>query len=61
MQYRNPEGLPRELVELMEKQIHSLEKETFGGVTDAERREYEERQDRIHELCGQLHYLNPAA
>jgi hypothetical protein len=29
------------LVALMERKIESLEKETFGGLTDAERREYE--------------------
>jgi hypothetical protein len=61
MQYRDPQKLPRELVQLMEKQIDSLEKETFVGVTDAERREYVQRQDRIDELCETLHYLHRAA
>lgn len=61
MQYRDPQKLPRELVQLMEKQIDSLEKETFVGVTDAERREYVQRQDRIDELCETLHYLRRAA
>jgi hypothetical protein len=61
MQSRNPKGLPSELVQLMQKQIESLEKETFGGVTDAERREYENRQDRIDELCEKLRLLAPAA
>jgi hypothetical protein len=61
MQSRNPKGVPSELVQLVEKQIESLEKETFGGVTDAERREYENRQDRIDELCDKLRYLHPAA
>jgi hypothetical protein len=61
MQSRNPKGVPSELVQLMEKQIESLEKEAFGGVTDAERREYENRQDRIDELCDKLRYLHPAA
>jgi hypothetical protein len=61
MQSRNPKGVPSELVQLMEKQIESLEKETFGRVTDAERREYENRQDRIDELCDKLRYLHPAA
>lgn len=60
-QYRNSKGLPRELVQLMEKQIERLEKETFGGLTDAERREYEERQDCINDLCEKLRYLHPAA
>jgi hypothetical protein len=61
MQSRNPKGVPSELVQLMEKKIESLEKEAFGGVTDAERREYENRQDRIDELCDKLRYLHPAA
>jgi hypothetical protein len=61
MQYRNPAALPGELVQLMEKQIDSLEKETFGGLTDAELHEYEERQERIDELCDQLRYFHPAA
>jgi hypothetical protein len=61
MQSRNPKGVPSELVQLVEKQIESLEKEAFGGVTDAERREYENRQDRIDELCDKLCYLHPAA
>jgi DNA-binding NarL/FixJ family response regulator len=61
MQYPNPRKLPHDLVQLMEKQIESLEKETFGGLTDAERREYEERQDRIDELCEKLRYLHAAA
>jgi hypothetical protein len=61
MQSRNPKGVPSELVQLMEKQIESLEKEAFGGVTDAERREYENRQDRIDELCDKVRYLHPAA
>jgi hypothetical protein len=61
MQNRNPKGFQQELVQLMEKQIEILEKETFVGVTDAERRDYEERQDRIDELCGQFKQVNPAA
>jgi hypothetical protein len=61
MQYSNPAVLPRELVQLMEKQIDSLERETFGGLTDVERGEYEERQERIDELCDKLRYGHPAA
>ncbi len=60
MQCHDPQK-PREIVHLMEKQIESLEKETSEGVTERERREYEERQIRIDELCGQLRYLHPAA
>jgi len=61
MQYRNPQKLPSDLVQLMGKQIESLEKETFVGLTAAERREYAERQHRIDELCEKLRYLHPAA
>ena len=61
MQYRDPPKRTSEIVRLMEKQIESLERETFGGVTDAERREYEDRQDRIDELCRELKHVSPAA
>jgi hypothetical protein len=61
MPYRNPQKLPNDLVQLMSRQIESLEKETFVGLTAAERREYEERQHRIDELCEKLRYLHPAA
>jgi hypothetical protein len=61
MQYRNPAARPRELVQLMERQIDSLERGTFGGLTEEERREYEERQERIDELCDELRYPHPAA
>jgi len=60
MQYRNPQELPGDLVQLMGKQIESLEKEAFVGVTAAERREYEERQHRIDQLRQELRYLHPA-
>jgi hypothetical protein len=60
MQYGNPQELPGDLVQLMGKQIESLEKETFVGLTAAERREYEERQHRIDQLCQELRYLHPA-
>jgi hypothetical protein len=61
MQYRDSKKLPYVLVALMERQIETLEKETFGGLTDAERHEYQERQKSIDELCDQLLYLHPAA
>jgi hypothetical protein len=54
MQYRNPQELPGDLVQLMGKQIESLEKEAFVGLTAAERREYEERQHRLDQLCEEL-------
>jgi len=61
MQYRDPRKIPRELVQLMQEQIETLEKETFGGATEAERRVYAERENRIDELCEKLRYLHPAA
>jgi hypothetical protein len=61
MPYRNPQKLPSDLVQLMGKQIESLEKETFVGLTAAEQREYEERQHHIDDLCEKLRYLHPAA
>jgi hypothetical protein len=61
MECHDQQALPHELVHLMEKQIESLEKETFGRLTYIEGRQYEERQDRIDELCEALRYLHSAA
>lgn len=58
---RNQELLRNELIQLTEKQINTLEKRTFGGITEAEQGEYEERQDRIRDLFIELHHLDPAA
>jgi hypothetical protein len=46
-----------ELTELIQKQIDSIEKETRGGATDAERWEYEQRRKRIDELHCELQRL----
>jgi len=43
-----------ELVDLIESQLNTLEKETFGVVTDAELCEYEDRRDRIRQLYAEL-------
>jgi hypothetical protein len=51
----------RELNELIQKQIDTIEKETFGGTTDPERREYKERQKRIDELFDELQRFDTAA
>ena len=51
---RDPRQLRRELTQLIQKQIDTLEKETFGGATDAEHREYEQRQKHIDELYSEL-------
>jgi hypothetical protein len=56
-----PQRVRHELTELIQKQIASIEKETYGGATDKDRWEYEERQTRIDELYGELQRLNPAA
>ena len=61
METHNQEQLRNELIQLTEKQINTLEKRTFGGVTEAEQREYEERQERIRDLFIDLHHLDPAA
>jgi len=61
METHNYVQLRNELIQLTEKQIHTLEKRTFGGITEAEQREYEERQERIRDLFIELHRLDPAA
>lgn len=61
METRNQEHLRSELIQLTEKQISTLEKRTFGGITEAEQSEYEERQERISDLFIELHHLDPAA
>jgi hypothetical protein len=43
-----------ELVDLLESQLNTLEKETFGCVTEAELWEYEDRRDRICHLYAEL-------
>ena len=43
-----------ELVNLIEAQLNTLEKETFGVVTEAELCEYKGRRDRIHQLCAEV-------
>jgi hypothetical protein len=43
-----------EIVNLIESQLNTLEKETFGCLTEAERCEYEDRRDRICQLYAEL-------
>jgi hypothetical protein len=43
-----------ELLNLIELQVSTLEKETFGVVTDAELGEYQDRCDRIRQLYAQI-------
>jgi hypothetical protein len=61
METHNRSQARNELFQLLEKQIITLEKLTFGGVTEAEQREYEERRERIRDLFIELHHLEPAA
>ena len=48
-----------EMMRLVQEQTEALEKQTFGGFTDEEMAEFEERQERIREL--QSGELNRAA
>ena len=43
-----------ELADLIETQLNTLEKETYGVVTEAELREYEDRCERIRQLYAEL-------
>ena len=61
METQNQEHLRSELIQLTEKQISTLEKRTFGSITEAEESEYEERQERIRDLFIELHHLDRAA
>jgi len=61
MKTHNQEQLRNELIQLAEKQIHTLEKHTFCGATEAEQREYDERLERIRDLFTELNHLDPAA
>ena len=54
---RSPDSKTRaraELVDLIESQLNTLEKETFGCITEAELCEYEGRRDRICQLYAEL-------
>ena len=54
---QSPESQTRaraELLDLIDSQLNTLEKETFGVVTEAELCEYEDRHDRICDLYNEL-------
>ena len=55
------EQIRTELLALIEKQVEVLERDTFVGLTDVERYEYDARQERIHELHAKLGQLKTAA
>ncbi len=61
MHAHNQEPVRRELIQLTEKQISFLEKRTLVGLTEAELRQFEERQERIRHLFIELHHLDWAA
>ncbi len=46
--------LRAEFVELLRKQVEALELEAYVGLTDEERSEYYERQERICDLDAQM-------
>ena len=50
----------REMMDLVQKQTEALEKQTFGGFTDEEMSEFEERQERIRELQSGEQFLRAA-
>ena len=50
----DPKQTRGELIQLLNKQLGTLEKETFGGLTTTERREYEVRRERIHQLYDEF-------
>jgi len=54
MRRRKTEKIRKELQELIVKQTEALKAQTFGGLTDKEAREYDRRQEKIHELCARL-------
>ena len=43
-----------EFVDLLRKQVEALELEAYVGLTDEERSEYNERQERIRDLDTQM-------
>ncbi len=61
MEYHDPKQLRDELIQLLNKQLDSLERETFGGLTTTERRESEEMRHRIYQLYDELSLLRTAA
>jgi len=61
MPSRDLKQLRGELIQLIEKQIDTLAKETCANITEAEFREYDRREQRIDELYAVLHNLDSAA
>jgi hypothetical protein len=58
--HRNRELLRTELLYLIEKQVGALKEKPLRDFTNQQRREYDNRQTRIHDLLIELHYEDPA-
>ena len=58
---RDKKELRNELVNLIEKQMEMLAKESCDGLTEAELREYDDRKQRIDDLYEALDHLDFAA
>jgi hypothetical protein len=50
----NPDELCAELVRLLDQQASAIELDIYVGLTDAEWREYEKREERIRDLNARL-------
>jgi hypothetical protein len=61
MRYRDPKQVRTDLIQLIEKQIAILAKETCESLTETELGEYEDRKKRIDELYESLSSLDSAA
>ena len=61
MKDHDPKQPCDELIQLLEKQLDTLEKEIFGGLTTTEQREFEERRERIYQLYDEFFNLGIAA
>jgi hypothetical protein len=55
------EEIRAELIVLFQKQLEALERDTFVGLTNVERYDYDVRHDRIHELHAKLGQFKTAA
>ena len=47
-----------EMMHLVQEQTEALEKQIFGGFTDEEMAEFEQRQERIHQLQSSHEFLH---
>ncbi len=54
MRGRGSKEIRGELRDLILKQTETLRAQTFGGLTDEEAQEYDQRQKKIHDLCVRL-------